>query len=200
MYKKVLYGKPYENIVLILNRIKPAQWVDEIFYTRKNYDYKNTFNYKKLISFRYWKKGTLKTVTYRDLNRKVNIFLMENRSDITYSDFQIECNKDNNEIFNQWNIKLCKKIETEAISTASINEEFITKRVIPYAFCTTKKEMMDTINKYISDESIRDKFNNVEWLPGMYFEMYLDYSYAGFISFSDYLEWKESQKGDSDIL
>lgn len=199
MYKKVLYGKPYENIVLILNRIKPAQWVDEISYTRKNYDYKDTFNHKKLISFRYWKKGTLKTVTYRDLNRKINIFLMENRSDITYSDFQIECNKDNNEIFNQWNIKLCKKIETEAISTASINEEFITKRVIPYTFCTTKEEMMDMINKYISDESIRDKFNSIEWLPGMYFEMYLDYSYAGFISFSDYLEWKESQKG-SDIL
>ena len=194
-----LFGKPYENIVIILNRIKPAQWVDEISYIRKNYDYKNTFNYKKLINFHYWKKGTLKTVTYRDLNRKINIFLMENRSDISYSDFQIECSKDNDEIFNQWNIKV-EKIETDVINTANINEDFITKRVIPYAFCISKEEMMDIINKYISDESIRDKFNSIEWLPSMYFEMYLDYSYAGFISFSGYLEWKESQKRSSDIL
>ena len=53
--------------------------------------------------------------------------------------------------------------------------------------------MMGIINKYIPKESIIDKFNSVEWLPGMYFEMYLDSSYKGRLSLSEYLDWKNKR-------
>lgn len=169
-------GPYYKVISLTLNKIT-NQLEYRLFESKELYlheTYDDHMGQKVILEYMNWKKNTSKTKAYRDMNRKVNIFIQNRRRD-GHGGIDFEYQKDRNELFAFWQIEI-KHIEAASIEVSDLNKSFITNRVFPYIFCETKQEMIDVLNKYLSSDQykdIYDKFASVDWKSGMYFEMYL---------------------------
>lgn len=169
-------GPYYKVISLTLDKIT-NQPEYRLFESKELYPYEaydDHMHQKVILEYMNWKKNTSKTKAYRDMNRKVNIFIQNRRRD-GLGGIDYEYQKDRNELFAFWQIEI-KHIEAASIEVSDLNKGFITNRVFPYVFCETKREMIDVLNKYLSSDrykDIYDKFASVDWKSGMYFEMYL---------------------------